>query len=493
MTSEDPGAPPEEAASVVDARAWSALLVLVAALVAAALLPGAPPGINLPLVALVGALAVHRARLGHVSRTSWAYVGLGFLLAASAAVRGADWIVAVNVLAALWLAAFAATGARTWQEHVWAPFAMLGVVPRVPTFLRSALPPASAPPGRLRPVLRGAALGLLLVTVFGTLFGTADAAFARLMSRVLVPAHDLGLLPVRIVVLALAGLVIGSLAAVRARGPSGVPVGLLRRPSGVPGNVGATEWTVAIGSLDALFAVFVGVQITVLFGGHAHVLETAGVTYSGYAREGFLQLAVASVLVVAVLAAAAWSCRGLASVRRLRVAGGLLCALTFVVLASAMHRLALYEEQFGYTRDRLTVRAILWWIAGVLVAILLAGAAARASWLARGIVVWSAVALLAFSAVNPDALVAERNIGRHARSGRIGLGYLRSKMSADAVPALLRLREPLRSCVLEPLRTRLAEPDPWYAFNLSRARARTLLAEAQLETAAPCAPAGEGT
>ena len=56
-----------------------------------------------------------------------------------------------------------------------------------------------------------------------------------------------------------------------------------------------------LGVLDALFVAFVAVQATVLFGGHAHVLETEGLTYAEYARQGFWQLLWVSALTLLVL------------------------------------------------------------------------------------------------------------------------------------------------------------------------------------------------
>ena len=63
------------------------------------------------------------------------------------------------------------------------------------------------------------------------------------------------------------------------------------------------EWAVPLGVLDALFLAFVAVQATVLFGGHRHVLETEGLTYAEYARQGFWQLLWVSALTLLVLSA----------------------------------------------------------------------------------------------------------------------------------------------------------------------------------------------
>ena len=67
---------------------------------------------------------------------------------------------------------------------------------------------------------------------------------------------------------------------------------------------------------------------------------------------------------------------------------------------------------------------------------------------------------------------------RYEASGRIDTDYL-SKLSADAVPALLRLPRPLREEVLGRQRGRLAgQPDGLAGANRARARARAALAAA---------------
>ena len=60
--------------------------------------------------------------------------------------------------------------------------------------------------------------------------------------------------------------------------------------------------------------------------------------------------------------------------------------------------------------------------------------------------------------------------------------YYLSTLSADAISEIDRLREPERSCVLARLAADLERPDPWYGLNLSRERARDLIARRPLET-----------
>ena len=83
--------------------------------------------------------------------------------------------------------------------------------------------------------------------------------------------------------------------------------------------------------------------------------------------------------------------------------------------------------------------------------------------------------LLAFSLANPDRLIAQRNVERWRDTGRLDVHYLQT-LSADAVPVVASLPEPLRTQALGPMAARLARAEPWSSGNLSRHRARSLLA-----------------
>ena len=88
------------------------------------------------------------------------------------------------------------------------------------------------------------------------------------------------------------------------------------------------------------------------------------------------------------------------------------------------------------------------------------------------------------AALNPDAYIAERNLDRYESTGKIDLDYL-AKLSADAVPALLRLPADKRDCVLAAhARLRTGPDDPWFDPNRARDRARRLLAAVPIGTCA---------
>ena len=462
-----------------------AVSVAFAGGVAGALFVGLQPGVNWILIAATVALPVALAFRHDVSAHLVMFSGLSLALVLTSVHSSAEWLLLSCLLVALGLASAAVAPGSTWFETALGVTAVAWRAPCACAWLLRSRPGAA---GRRRatvaPLVRGLVLGSLLLAVFGALFASADRAFAQLADRVLlVPDVDTSLLPARAAVAGLAGLFAGALAsfAPRLEVGNGAPVvWAAERTVGLGERrrrrLGRTEWITALAMLDALFAAFVAVQVAVLFGGRDHVLTTSGLTYAEYARSGFWQLAVVAALTLAVLGLLARYARrdDGRDLVVLKVLGGVLIALTLVVLASAFKRLSLYEEVYGFTRLRLVVHVALLWFAGIFAMVAVAGARGSAGWMPRAVVAFSALTLVIFTLARPDALIAERNVERFEATGNIDVSYL-SSLSPDAVPALSSLSEPHRSCTLAGFRSELAPGEPVLSFNAARDAAREVL------------------
>lgn len=224
---------------------------------------------------------------------------------------------------------------------------------------------------------------------------------------------------------------------------------LLARPGGtgspvlpVTLSLGATDVTLALGSLNLLFAVFVAVQIGWLFGGEGLVLRTTGLSYAEYARRGFFELTGVAVLLLPVLLGAqalipASDSRTLRLYRRLAVP---LLVLLGAIMVSAGARMSLYIQYYGISTDRLYATAFMIWLAIVFVWLALTVLRSRPRSFAAGLVVSGFVVLFTLNVLNPDGLVARANLARGdaVRTGATGadLPYVAS-LGGDAVPALL--------------------------------------------------------
>ena len=230
----------------------------------------------------------------------------------------------------------------------------------------------------------------------------------------------------------------------------------------------AVEWLVPVGLVVALYAGFVVAQATAMFGGHAYLQETTGLTYAEYVHQGFGQLTVATLLILAVTGAAARKAPRATARDRLvlRVALGLLGLLPLLVVASALYRMHVYEEAYGFTELRVLVSVFEGWLGLLVVLVLVAGIRLDGWWLPRAAVLTGAAALLGLALLNPAGYVAERNVERYLETGRIDWAYL-ATLSADAVPALEGLPAEVRHCVLAPG----SEDADLIAWNLGRARA----------------------
>ncbi|WP_422753214.1 DUF4153 domain-containing protein [Micromonospora sp. WMMD708] len=436
------------------------------------------------LVLTVGVVAAVRRNADTLTRTDrlirggWAAAALALL--AVLAFRNAWWLVTFCVLGALGCATLAIVGGRQVRSILFslvaAPFAALRGLPWVRRHV------TATGGGRLVPRVVGSVVATAVVLlVFGLLLSSADAAFDQVLGAV-VPEVNIDSV-VRWLFLAAVG---GSIA-VAATYTLAAPPDLSTVDREGRQRLGILEWAPAIAALTLLFVGFVAVQFTVLFGGQRHVLRTAGLSYAEYARSGFWQLTVVTLLTVAVLGGVTrWARRESRAERvLLRVLLGLLSALSVVIVVSALSRMYTYQKVYSFTGERIFVMAFELLLGAVFLMVLAAGVRWRGRWIPGVTVGLAVVMLLSLAVLNPEDYAARRNIARYEQSGKIDAWYLRA-LSADATPALATLPDRIRRCTLSWIDDDLAEPDPWYAWNLGRSRAR-----AELERLGPRAVGGQ--
>ncbi|MFC5826979.1 DUF4153 domain-containing protein [Nonomuraea insulae] len=455
---------------------------------AAVALPEAQVGLGIVLVAMVLGVATLPAVMRRMTPWTVAFGVTAYWLISMAAVRDADWLVALLLVAGAGLGALAVSGAGAgWLGVIRGGVSVVLALGPVPWFLAQPVKKLTAK-RRVLPMVIALGITAVLLVVFGLLFSSADAVFASYVERLTTTPVWAESVPGRIFLFVLFAVLLAAVVLVALR-PVMEPVG-----PDTKFRVSGSIWLVPLTAVNLLFAAFVAVQITALFGGDTLVLRTAGLTYAEYARQGFFQLVVVSVFVLGIVAVAA----GLLRVERrerwlLAMLLGVLCALTMVVLASALHRMNLYTDAYGLSRLRLSVQATVWWL-GVLFALVLLAGAARltgrgSGWLPRTIVLVTGLGLGTFALVNPDLQVAQTQVEVRGVT-KMDSDYL-GDLGAEAVPALDRLPEPQRSCVLSAVvdANGLSRPDPWNGWNLARSQARDLLAERPVGVITQCTPA----
>ncbi|WP_447009430.1 DUF4153 domain-containing protein [Saccharothrix hoggarensis] len=426
----------------------------VAGIGAAVLLPSERPGLGWALTALLVFALLRKVR------PAWAVLcvalfGVGAFVAS-------EWLFALCAIAGCAAASLAIVGGRTAHGLVLGAGAVPVAAVRAAPWLARGVKESGAP-RMARSVL--VTVGLLLL--FAPLLASADAAFAELLGSA-VPEES----GQSVVVFLAIGL--GTVGACYLLAS---PVDLDGQ-SDVRRTVARRDWVLPVGALVALFGVFVAVQIRTLFAGDEHVITTADLTYADHARGGFWQLLAVTVLTLGVIAVVARLARldSPTDRRWLRVLLGALILLTLVIVASALTRMWLYQQAYGFTVLRVLVSACELWLGAVYVLVLAAGVRLRGDWLARAVVGTGFAALVALAALNPDRFIAERNIDRWYETGKVDVRYL-AKLSDDAVPALAALPPALRGCALE---FRRVQADDWRSWNLGRQRARAALADVRL-------------
>ncbi len=452
-------------------------------------------GVSFPLVvaALLGTLVFVGGRESWQRARPNAWL-LAPLLAVSGfvAVRASSWLLALNLLTSAALLLL--------LTHFWAAGRVqrLGLPGYPLVALSSAFKGLLYPPAivrdsvdlrlarqhapRLLPFARGLFIAVPVLFVFAVLLSSADAAFAGAMHRL----FDVDLGDVLGTTFA-RSLGVGFSACVAA---AALGHALRRRQKQERGDaevaparpwLGLTEALTLILTVDALFLAFAGFQVAYLFiGGASSPAE--GFTYAEYARRGFFELLVVSMMTLGlVMALARWTRReSPLAEKAFRVGASLMVALTVVIVASAVKRMTMYEDAFGYTRLRLFTHVFMYALGAVLTwrAVTLWWRPER---FAIGAFVTALGAVLAVNAINPDALIVRLNIARATDASGPDLYYL-SGLSSDAVPELVRGLAPTEGPHQELLRRyaeRLPVDSTWPEWNLAHSRARRALQEMQ--------------
>ncbi|GIH07841.1 hypothetical protein Rhe02_59080 [Rhizocola hellebori] len=424
------------------------LLALAVGLITAIAVPVTQPGIGW----LIGFLAV--AALVFRRRRSWWLIP-ALLLALLALWRSAGWIFSLAMIAAFGLLAVTVRNGRSHRE-IWSalPLWLTAGLRAVPDATR-ALASSGHRVGRM---MRGIIIGIALLGVFGWLLASADHVFAGYLHD-LKPDVTLGRLAGGAFVFLVTVVV-----CVGIQAPDPAETTAAER---APWRL--SDWAIPLGLLNTLFVAFCIVQFTVLFGGHYYVHDN-GPTYAQYARSGFLQLGLVTLLTLLVVAVII-SRLDPRHLWHARILGGVLCCLTLVVVLSALRRMQVYTQAFGFTRSRLLSTALIVWLALILIAVVAVGFNRWRPLLARLVLGTGVLVLFGLLAINPDRYIAETVIGRYEHDGHLDAPYLTS-LSPDALFELDRLPEPKRSCIAS--RILSTRHDSWYAFSPPRAAARTL-------------------
>lgn len=232
-------------------------------------------------------------------------------------------------------------------------------------------------------------------------------------------------------------------------------------------------------AVDILYAVFVVIQFTYLFGGSG---LPDGFTYAEYARSGFFELILVSLLNIGLLACTlTYTKKGTTATDiTFRVLNTTMIGCTFIMLFSAHYRMSLYENAYGFTFLRIMTHAFMVFLL-VLFIITLARVWMERMPLLKPYIAAAVVAFVVINYINADVMIAKNNIRRYYETNAIDMNYFRS-LSNDAVGELIELAGDKNAEVaaaageiLKSRKDRLDSKYYWQSFNLSDHRARKAL------------------
>lgn len=339
------------------------------------------------------------------------------------------------------------------------------------------------------PVVRGALFAVPVLAFFAALLASADVVFADRLEG-FVTLFRLENLPEYIfrgmLILILAYLLAGVLLHAARNSAEEKLLGL-EKPVLRP-FFGFTEASIVLGSVVALFALFVGIQFQYFFGGQTNI-NIQGFTYAEYARRGFGELVMVAFFSLLLFLGLGGIVRRESETQH-RVFSGLGVALTLLVgvmLLSAFQRLLLYEAAYGFTRLRTYTHVFIIWLGLLLAVTAVLDMLRKIRWFAFAALLVSVGFAMTLPVLNVDAFIARSNVARVAHGKDLDVGYL-AGLSTDAVPALVGLYQ--SPAVSESTRIRLGaalackihfdslygDDSDWRDFSFSRYFAERALA-----------------
>lgn len=420
-------------------RGWIPVALAVGALMAWRDSPTLK-GLDLIALAVILALAVWRARGGSVRVAGLARYCEGLLTAFAETAFGAGLLVGKDVR-------WAELRGDGWSRHALA-------------------------------ALRGIAIAIPLLLLFGSLLMAADAGFDRLISGTFNLDVPLAFSHFGLSLVFAWGAAGVLRALVIPREPAAeAPASPAALPAPTGPRLGVVETATVLGLLDLLFLAFVVVQLPHFFGSYSHLLAPGTTTFADYARRGFFELCFVAGLVLPLLLGMHWLARrdDPREERVFRIAAGVMVGLVFVIILSALHRMRLYQSAYGLTELRVYTTAFMFWLTAVFAWFGWTVLRGRRERFAFGAVTAAVETIVLLHVANPDALIVRVNAGREQAAVRFDALYATS-LSGDAVPALLRRIGAVPADGRCEVATRLLRDwsgadEDWRAWSLGRARA----------------------
>lgn len=268
-------------------------------------------------------------------------------------------------------------------------------------------------------VIRGLAIALPIVLLFGVLLASADVMFESFFSRLNI--LDPAVLAGHFFLLAFGAYTMMVL--LRLGATQGATNPIAKGP-----GLGHIEAGVVLGAVNLLFSAFAVAQLMTVLGGAETALLRASLDSKHFARQGFFQLlwvaglTLGLLMILHVATSENIKARGI-----LRWLSLLTVALTVMIVAVALVRIGYYISDGGQTPLRLYAAVFSIWIAAafLITAVRIRGVKPNTAWLMPVLIVSGLVTLGALNVLNPERVIALDNVNRdhdallwHIRQGQ---------------------------------------------------------------------------
>ena len=338
-----------------------------------------------------------------------------------------------------------------------------------------------------RKTLKNIFIGLIisapLLVVVIALLASADTVFQKFLTDILKPLEFIGSIPFaeHVGVIGIITVLLFGYLAVVLRAKVEEASEIDRRGSGSWDTIIVATVLVMV---NAIYILFCAIQFTYLFGGEEVIRSIPDFTYAEYARRGFSELIVVTVINLSILLIGLHFTKSDGKLDRLvLVLRCLLVLCTVIILYSAHLRLKLYEEAYGYTYARIFVHTFIGFLS-ILFLLTLYKLWRRELSLVKAFAIAALLAYTLLNYVNVDAIIARKNIDRYFETGKIDLEYLQ-ELSYDAIPELTRLRSDddgdmagkTIGVYLLDKQAKLHSKSSWQSYNFSKANAKQILSE----------------
>lgn len=186
--------------------------------------------------------------------------------------------------------------------------------------------------------------------------------------------------------------------------------------------------------IGIIYLVFSIIQVVYLFMGKGSL--PGDMTYAEYARQGFFQLLFVALLNLVMVLSCLKYCKDHVLLRAVLL---VISLCTYVMIASAIYRMALYVQQYRLTFLRVLV---LWFLA--MLVVLMAGVVMlilnHSFMLFRFSLVTVCIFYLVFAWMRPDYVIAKYNVEHRAGADDYDIDSF-SHLSADAAPAVMDMED----------------------------------------------------